>query len=260
MIQEISYTQLALAYLFIIAVLLISAHARIGREKEIAAACARMTVQLILVGYVLSFVFSNPHPLLSLIIVACMAAFAVNNVKRRVKSRLSPRLMKIISLSMWASTAVCLLFFVLVVIGIRPWYDPQYFIPICGMILGNSMNGIALGAARLTKGFETMRGEVETALMLGATPKKASRRILQDAFDSALMPTINNMVGMGIVSLPGMMTGQILAGNSPLLATRYQIGVMLAISASVALASILLVEFGCRTFFNKRGQLVTEGN
>lgn len=255
MIQEISYTQLGLAYLFIIVVLLISASSRIGREKEIALACARMTVQLILVGYVLAYVFDNPSPVLSLIIVSCMAAFAVSNIKRRVKGHLSFRLTRIIALSMWASTALCLLFFILVVIHIDPWYDPQYFIPICGMILGNSMSGIALGATRLTKGFDTLRTQVETALMLGATPKKASRYILQDAFDSALMPTINNMVGMGIVSLPGMMTGQILAGNSPLLATRYQIGVMLAISASVALASIMLVEFGYKTFFNKRGQL-----
>lgn len=256
MIQEISYAQLGLAYLFIVAVLLISAHARIGKEKEIAVACARMTVQLILVGYILTYVFSNPSPVLSLLIVFCMAAFAVNNIQRRVKAALSPRLKRLIAVSMWSSTAVCLLFFVLIVIGIRPWYDPQYFIPICGMILGNSMNGIALGATRLTKGFETLRPQVETALMLGATPKKASRNIMQDAFDSALMPTINNMVGMGIVSLPGMMTGQILAGNSPLLATRYQIGVMLAISASVALASVLLVEFGYKTFFNKKGQLL----
>ncbi len=255
MIREISYAQLGLAYVFLLLVLLISYKARIGREKEIAWACFRMTVQLILVGYVLAYVFQHPSPWFTLIIVSLMGLFAMSNIKRRVKSKLSRELTRIIGLSMWGSAIACLLFFVLVIIGIRPWYDPQYFIPLAGMILGNSMNGMALGAARLADGFTDRRDQVETALMLGATPRKASHGILQDAFDSALMPTINSMVGMGIVSLPGMMTGQILAGNSPLLATRYQIGIMLAISGCVALASILLVGFGYRTFFNKKGQL-----
>ena len=255
MIQDISYGRLGLAYLFILLVLFLSARTKIGKEKEIALACLRMTVQLVLIGYILSYIFANPSPVLSIIVVCCMAFFAVNNIKRRVSADISPRLTRIVSLSMWASTFLCLFFFIFVILDVYPWYHPQYFIPICGMILGNSMNGIALGTTRLVKGYETMRPQVETALMLGATPKKASRHILQDAFDSALMPTINTMVGMGIVSLPGMMTGQILAGNSPLIATRYQICIMLAISASVALASILLIQFGYKTFFNKRGQL-----
>jgi len=255
MIQEISFLQLGFAYLFMVLVLVLSYRTKVGREKEIVIACVRMTVQLIAVGYLLTLVFAKPNPVVTIIIIGFMGFFAVDNIKKRIRGNISKAFKRIIVLAMWASSLICLLYFVIIVIGISPWYNPQYFIPVAGMIFGNSMNGIALGATRLIKGFEEQSARIETALMLGATPKKAVMPILRDAFDNALMPTINSMLGMGIVSLPGMMTGQILAGNSPLIATRYQIGIMLAIAGSVALASALLVELGYRTFFNKKGQL-----
>ncbi len=253
--KDVSFLQLAFAYLFMVIVLVLSYRTKVGREKEIVIACFRMTVQLIAVGYLLTIVFANPNPVWTILIIGLMGFFAVDNIKKRIRGNISEQFKRIIALSMWISSLVCLLYFVLIVIGISPWYNPQYFIPVAGMIFGNSMNGIALGATRLIKGFEEQAPRIETALMLGATPKKAAMPILRDAFDNALMPTINSMLGMGIVSLPGMMTGQILAGNSPLIATRYQIGIMLAIAGSVALASALLVEFGYKTFFNKKDQL-----
>src|SRR6056297_2334437 len=99
---------------------------------------------------------------------------------------------------------------------------------------------------------------VESSLMLGATPKMASKSIVDNAFDSAILPTVNSMVGMGIVFLPGMMTGQILSGTSPVTAIQYQIAIMMGILGSVSLTVILFVQLGYKTFFNEHDQLIIE--
>ena len=163
---------------------------------------------------------------------------------------------KVIALSMSAGTIAPLLFFLFVVVQIEPWYAPQYFIPIAGMLVGNSMTGISLGVKTLIEGMTTQKALVEEALILGATPKSATKHIIDSTFDAAIMPTINSMIGMGIVFLPGMMTGQILSGISPITAIAYQIAIMLGILGAVALSTILMLHLGYRTFFNREAQLV----
>ncbi|MDD4518958.1 MAG: ABC transporter permease, partial [Limnochordia bacterium] len=138
----------------------------------------------------------------------------------------------------------------------HPWYLPQYFIPISGMIVGNSMTGAVLGTERMIRGFQQQRDLLEAALMLGATPYAASKHITNEAFLAAITPTVNSMIGMGIVSLPGMMTGQILSGTPPLTAIRYQIAIMLVILGSVSLTVYLLMWTGYKVFFNERAQLI----
>ncbi len=100
---------------------------------------------------------------------------------------------------MIVGTLFSFLYFDFIVVQFSPWYDPRYFIPIAGMLIGNSMTGITLGVSALLEGFRSRKKEIEAALMLGATPSKASKRMVNNAFDSAILPTINNMVGMGIV-------------------------------------------------------------
>jgi putative ABC transport system permease protein len=156
---------------------------------------------------------------------------------------------------MIAGTSVCLVFFLLVVIGVTPWYNPQYFIPIAGMFIGNSMTALSLGVKSLTENMESQRHLIEEALILGATPKNATGKIIDSTFDSAIMPTINSMLGMGIVFLPGMMTGQILAGVMPTTAIAYQIAMMLGILGAVALSVIIVLQMGYRSFFNEQAQL-----
>ncbi len=148
-----------------------------------------------------------------------------------------------------------LVYFAAVTLGVSPWYNPRFVIPIGGMIIGNTMTGISLAVNTLLAGMQSNRALVESALMLGATPKDASRPILNHAFDNAMLPTINSMVGMGIVFLPGMMTGQIIGGASPLTAIRYQIAVMLGIVGGVSLTTVLFLQIGYRAFFNHRCQL-----
>lgn len=257
-IINLSIFQMATAYIFVIIVLVVVKVRGISREKEILISTIRMTLQLILTGYVLVYVFENTSPIFTIMIIVIMEIFAIHNIYKRTKVTLSSKIKKIIALSMIFGTLSSLLYFLLVVINISPWYDPRYFIPIAGMLIGNSMTGISLGVTRLVDGMYTQKHLVETSLMLGATPKMASKRIVDNAFDSAILPTINSMVGMGIVFLPGMMTGQILSGTSPVTAIGYQIAIMLGILGSVALTVVLFVHLGYRTFFNEENQLVLE--
>lgn len=253
---DLQLWQMAASYIFIAILLLIVKARGISREKEIIISSVRMTLQLIITGYVLIFLFDNANPYLTLLVIAVMEAFAINNVYKRTKMDLGKRLKKIIAFSMLAGTLLSLVYFLLIVVRINPWYDPRYFIPIAGMLVGNSMTGISLGVTKLVENMYTQRHMVESALMLGASPKAAAKEIVDGAFDSAILPTINSMVGMGIVFLPGMMTGQILSGTSPVTAIEYQIAIMLGILGSVALTVILFVQMGYKTFFNERDQLI----
>jgi putative ABC transport system permease protein len=254
-IIDLTAWQVALAYLFVLLVLAIVRMRGINREKEILISSVRMTLQLILVGYILVYLFDYPNPWLTAGIVLCMEAFAVYTVLNRFNDQLVKPLKYIIAIAMSAGTLACLAYFLLVVVRLTPWYAPQYFIPIAGMLIGNSMTGVVLGLKLLLDGMTTQKALVEEALILGATPRAASRNIINTAFDSAILPTINSMIGMGVVFLPGMMTGQILAGIAPITAIAYQIAIMLGILGAVALTVIIMLQLGYRTFFNQEDQL-----
>ncbi|EYE89471.1 membrane protein [Fervidicella metallireducens AeB] len=248
--------QMLSAYLFVLILIFIVKLKGIPREKEIFISSIRMTIQLILTGYLLVYLFNTPSPVYTIIILIAMLVFSIYNIIKRAKRNLSLKLKQIIALSMCIGTVSCLFYFLLIVVRITPWYDPRYFIPIAGMLIGNSMTGISLGVSRLVDGMHTHKDFVEGALMLGATPKMAAKQIVDNAFDSAILPTINSMVGMGIVFLPGMMTGQILSGTSPITAIEYQIAIMLGILGSVSLTIIIFVQLGYKTFFNNQSQLI----
>ncbi|MFY4774028.1 ABC transporter permease [Metabacillus sp. RGM 3146] len=244
------------AYLFILMLLFIVKWRGIKREKTILIATARMSIQLILVGYLLTLIFKHPIPFVTLLIVLLMETFAIFNIYKQAGGFLSKKLKISIAVSMLSGSLLSLFFFNMVVIHFQPWYEPRYFIPIAGMIIGNSMTGITLGVKNLLEGMKKQKQYVEGALMLGAKPEEASRSIVNSAFDSAILPTLNNMLGMGIVFLPGMMTGQILAGASPLVAIEYQLVVLLGITGSTALCVILFIQLGTKQFFNEKAQLV----
>lgn len=253
---ELSFFQVAVAYIFSIIVLIIIKVRGISREKEIIVSTIRMTLQLVLVGYLLVYIFENMNPLITVLVILIMEIFAIHNIFKRTKGELSKKMKFIIGGSMTTGTLISLIFFLFIVIQISPWYNPRYFIPIAGMLIGNSMTGISLGVDRLVDGMHSKKNIIESSLMLGATPQKAAKEIVDNAFDAAILPTINSMVGMGIIFLPGMMTGQILSGTSPVTAIEYQIAIMLGILGSVSLTIIIFVQFGYRTFFNKQDQLI----
>lgn len=254
-IIDIPLIQLISAYIFIIVLLIIVRIKGIHREKEIVISSIRMTIQLVLVGYLLSYIFENSKLIYTIAFMIVMELFAIYNIIKRIKDRINSRLKKIIAFSMIIGTVISIFYFIFIVINVAPWYEPRYFIPIAGMLIGNSMTGIALGVTKLIDDMKVNKNLIESSLMLGATPKMASKKIVDNAFDSAILPTINSMVGMGIVFLPGMMTGQILSGSSPLLAIKYQIAIMLGIVGSVSLTVIIFVQLAYKTFFNKYSQI-----
>jgi putative ABC transport system permease protein len=253
---NLSLWQMASGYIFVIILLIIVKIRGISREKEILIATIRMTLQLILTGYLLVYLFDNINPIFTILVILLMEIFAIYNIFKRVKTKLNTHLKKIIALSLIIGTLTSLFYFLLVVIKIPIWYDPKYFIPIAGMLIGNSMTGISLGVNRLVNDINNKKDLIESALMLGATPKAACKSIVNNAFDSSILPTINSMVGMGIVFLPGMMTGQILSGISPVTAIKYQIAIMLGILGSVSLTVIIFVNLAYKTFFNDESQLI----
>ncbi len=252
---DIPLIQLIIAYVFVLVLVAIVKSQNIGREKQVLIAATRMTLQLVLIGFVLEYIFEAPHPAITLLILLVMQGFAIQNIFARVSTKLSFDMKKTVGFSMAAGTIFSLFFFLLAVIGLDPWYYPRYFIPIGGMIIGNSMTGISLGVEHLVNEIKKDPARIENALMLGASPTQATRSVANQAFYNAVLPTINSMIGMGIIFLPGMMTGQILSGVDPLLAIRYQIAIMMGILGSVTLTVFLLVRLGIRTYFNDRMQL-----
>jgi putative ABC transport system permease protein len=257
-IIDISIWQMALSFVYVAAVVLIVRMVGIPRELQIVISSLRMTIQLVAAGYVLLWLFRQDRAWLTLLILAGMEVFAIWNAIRRANMPLPAGIKRLIAVALPIGTLISLAFFLLVVVGNGAWHNPQYVIPLAGMIIGNAMTGVTLGATRMVDGVRTRRAEIETALMLGATPKTATRLIVRSAFDAAILPTINSMVGMGIVILPGMMTGQILSGTSPLIAIKYQIAIMLGILGSVSFSVLILVEWGYRTFFTAEAQLRSE--
>ena len=254
-IIQIGPLRLIFAYAFVLLLLILVRGQGIAKEKEIIISTLRMTVQLILMGYVLIYIFERSLVYITLAVFLLMLFFAIRNIFARIKASINKKLGRIIIASMVTGTMVTTFYFLLLVINLDPWYEPRYFVPIAGMVIGNSMTGIALGAERLIGEMKARKVLVEGALMLGATPKEATAAITGDVFTAAIMPTINSMVGMGIIFIPGMMTGQILAGASPLVAIEYQIAIMLAILGSVSITLFMLTRLGYQTFFNKWSQL-----
>ena len=254
-VMDLSILNLAIAYVFVLVLLVIFKARGIRREKMILIATTRMTIQLTLMGFVLLYVFKHPSWWLTLSMLAIMLGFAVYNALKRVKYSMSKELKRLVALSMIIGYLVTAVVFMLLVLQVEPWFNPQYFIPISGMIIGNSMTGIALGANRLCANMRDHRERIKNSLMLGATCKVATFDEVNDAFDSAILPTMNNMMTMGIVSLPGMMTGQMLSGTFPLTAIKYQIGIMLAILGCTAITVVIFVTLGYKTFFTSSAAL-----
>jgi putative ABC transport system permease protein len=254
-IMDLPVWNLAIAYVFVLLLLVLSKARGIGREKFILTATVRMTVQLTLMGFVLMYVFDHPSWWLTSLMLFIMLAFAIRTACRRVSKSLPKSLRQLIGICLVVSYVVTALVFLLAVLRVTPWFNPQYCIPISGMIIGNTMTGLALGANKLRSGIEENREMIENSLMLGSTPKAATHKIVNDAFDSAILPNMTNMLTMGVVSLPGMMTGQILSGTFPMTAIKYQIGIMLAILGCTALACVLLVTIGYQSFFTKDAAL-----
>jgi len=250
---SINLFQFALVYLLLLLVLAVMKKAKINQTKLLFVASVRLTVQLTLAGIVLTYIFKNPHPIFILMYLTSMIVFAIHRVVS--KNECMNRGFKIaIALSITFSGLGIVIFFVTAVVG-QSIFNPQYVIPLSGMIIGNAMTGVNLAAKTFCESLTERRQQMESLLNLGVIPKKILLPLVNQALETALLPTLNSMLGMGIVALPGMMTGQILSGTLPNTAILYQISIMIAICAVVCLSVFGSLYFGYQTMYNSRNQL-----
>ena len=253
----INLWQLAGATTLILVNLALSAWLRLGLGRTLLLASLRMVVQLLLIGYILQFIFALNRPLPVLAIALLMATLAsisaVNRTRRRFVGIYRDSL-----LSVLAAAALVTGTGLGGILQVSPWFQAQYLIPLLGMVLGNILNSISLGLDRFVEGLVKDRATVEAALALGATRWEAAHDLIRESLRTAMIPTINTMMVMGIVSLPGMMTGQLLAGVAPSDAVRYQVVIMFMIAAATALGALGVILLAFRRLFNRFHQLRTK--
>lgn len=247
---------LALASLLVLMLAFISWRMRFGIERRLMISALRTTVQLSLIGLVLTILFENA----TLIWVALIALLMLLLAGREVMARQERRFVGwwgygVGTLSMFISAFSVTVLALLVLIQPTPWYLPQYAIPLLGMLLGNTMNGIALGLDRLTTSAWQQRQVIEARLMLGQSASTAISDIRRESMRVGLVPIVNAMAAAGVISLPGMMTGQILAGAPPLEAVKYQILIMFLIASGTGYGTLAAVWLGSKRLFDERERL-----
>lgn len=252
-IVQLQIQQFLLIYLLLIVVILIMKKCRIDQSKLLVLASIKMSVQLVIAGLILTYIFKHPHPLFTLLYVTAMTGFAIHRVISKNKG-VNKRFKIVIALSIAFSGLLIIIYFIVAVVG-ENLFNPQYVIPISGMIMGNVMTGVSLGVKTFREANQRQK-EQQALLCIGADPAFILMPLVRQSLQTAMLPTINSMVGMGIVALPGMMTGQILAGTLPTTAILYQIAIMIAICTAVTSACFGSLYFGFRTLYNKETAII----
>lgn len=252
----LSETALALAACLLLLNAAISWGFRLGLERRLLLASLRMVVQLALAGVVLTVILAQQSPLWTAAMALVMAAAAGHEVVARQRRRLAGPVTYVAS----ATTLLIIgtLFSVVAVGGlmkVEPWYAPRYLLPVLGMVLGNAMTGVGLVLDAVTGAAERERASIEARLAQGATRYEAFGDVLRRGLETGLMPILNAMAVAGVVSLPGMMTGQILAGSEPLEAAKYQMMILFVIAGATALSVLVAGLAAVRLLTDERHRL-----
>lgn len=251
----LTYSDIVLASSLIAIVLIVSWRLRLRLTSTLLMAAVRTVVQLSFIGLILAWIFAREQwyeVLLILTIMTLIAGSAARNrVKRSYKGLFVDTLMAV-SISAVLVTIIA----ISLILRVQPWYTPQFIIPILGLILGNSLTAISLTSNQLIEAFHEQQARIEMMLSLSARPFEAVHEQIRAAIVNGMTPTLNSMLVVGIVSLPGMMTGQILAGADPTQAVRYQIVTMFLICVSSTLGCTTSSLLIYRRFFNKKKQFI----
>ena len=246
----------ALAAILLVLNAVLSVVLRLGLARQMLVAATRMVVQLTLMGLVLKVLFDLASPLFTTLTALIMVLFAGREVMARQTRRLAGWWSYGLgTTAMLTAAAVVTVFALTTQIRPDPWYDARIALPLLGMILGNTMTGVALGIDRLLGGAVSQRGAIEARLALGHEAGEAFGGVVREAVRSGMIPTINAMSAIGLVSIPGMMTGQILAGVAPMEAVKYQLLIMFLIAGGTALGVVGAVLGGARLLTDKRHRL-----
>ncbi|MEN8140512.1 MAG: iron export ABC transporter permease subunit FetB [Thermodesulfobacteriota bacterium] len=247
---------LSIAALLIFILGLVSIGQQLQFSRQLYVAALRCTLQLLLMGLILQVLFSRGSLAAVLLMAAIMLLTAGQATASRQERPFKGRWPFFISLAAMAISSFSVTMVALtVIIDITPWYKPQYAIPLLGMLLGNTMNGVALSMDTLTSTVWQQRGIIEQQLMLGKTWPQAMNQLIKGAVRTGMTPILNAMATTGIVSLPGMMTGQILSGTPPIEAVKYQILIMFLITTGTGFGVLAVVRLSARHLFDERHRL-----
>jgi putative ABC transport system permease protein len=248
--QGFSYVNVAAALVLVAIAMALSWREALDLEKDLTVACLRAFVQLMAIGYVIHVIFTTKSILWVALVIVAMLVFAAFTSGRRAQ-RLSGSV-TLMFVAIGGSTLVTL--GLMLALGIIP-ATARYVIPIGGMIVGNSMNVASVTAVRLLDDARGKRAQIEAALALGASPRQSSQGLVRRAVRLAMLPVIDSTKTMGIVFLPGAMTGMILAGANPLDAVRLQVVVMFMLLAAVSLTATLIAALAPSRLFTPQQQL-----
>ncbi len=247
---------LALAAVLVAALAVLSYASSLGLERQVLISALRTTVQLLLVGLVLRSLFESEGLSWLVGVASIMLLVAGREVLARQARPLAGSWgFSVGTLSMFISSFSITVFALVLLIGATPWYLPQYAIPLLGMLLGNTMNGVALGMGRFTESAHRERAVIEGRLLLGQTREEATSDLRRESVRTGMVPILNSMAAAGIVSLPGMMTGQILAGSPPTEAVKYQILIMFLIASGTGFGVLVSVWLTAHRLFDDRHRL-----
>ncbi|MCA1021377.1 iron export ABC transporter permease subunit FetB [Halobacillus litoralis] len=251
MAPEISNQSLLFLVIFVIVPLALSYFYQLGVSKNVLWSTFRGTVQLFAIGYILTFLFELPASYGIPFMLSVMIIIATFHARQRGKEL--PYVGYVLFAGLVAIEAGVLgLWLVFDMIQ----FKPSEVIPMSGMVIGNSMTAMGLALERMKSEFKENNGRLLAALSLGAEPKQASHLIVQKTLHASLIPNVDRLKTIGLVQLPGMMTGLILGGVSPVMAIKYQLVISLSIFSSVSLSSMFITLAMYRYFFNREKQLL----
>lgn len=248
--REIPVTSLLLSSSLVIIAIFFSYYQKLKLEKDIVISIVRAVIQLFIVGYLLNFIFSYKSPIFTSILLLIMIVNASWNAAKRGKGIEDGFKISFLAILIGSSITMGLL---LLTGALK--FEAYQMVPVGGMIIGNSMVALGLSYKNLVTNFRRRREEVETKLSLGGGPKESSMDIIRDAIKTGMQPTIDSARTLGIVTLPGMMTGLILAGTNPVEAIKYQIMVTFMLLSTTSIASFISCYFAYKGFFNDRMQV-----
>lgn len=252
-IIKLNILQFSLVYVLLLIVLFIMKKYKVKQSKLLIIASVRMSLQLTIAGFILTYILKNPKPIFTVLYIVIMICFSIYRVLSNNKS-MNKKFKLIVSLSLALSGILILLFFIIVIVGANI-FNPQYTIPIGGMVIGNAMTGVSLGLKTFNENISANKNQINVLVNLGVPPKDILSEFAGNALETALLPTLNTMLGMGIITLPGMMTGQILSGTLPTTAIMYQIAITISICTVTCVAVFCSLFFGYRTLYNKKNQM-----
>jgi putative ABC transport system permease protein len=255
--QDISIPSLISCFLLLAVPLLISYRMKLQITEKTVNSVTRMTVQLILVGVFLTFVFDLNSGILNLAWLLGMVMVASYTTIRDVELKIEKLFLPVV-FSFAAANLSVLLYFNEFVLDLENLIEARYLIPIGGMILGNSLRGGVVGIGEFYTDIRRNENRYLYNLSLGASRYEALMPYIRKCLRSALRPTLSNIATVGVVFLPGMMTGQILGGASPLLAIKYQISIMIAIYVSTTMSTTFSILTAIQTTFDELGLVKKE--